>query len=193
MDAYKVKQDIFSTAASHVIESLNNLSSPIEADMNNEQLTDLLTAGIEQYYFEGIHNYYDCYLVVCSAEFPSAGDQDFSGCSNAIECLTNEANEIADEVYREAVNDEIQTIVDRIIDITDKAQDLGYDGEFQVSNSSVYGWEAHNYETDCGICIWSDEKLPYAYNPRLLEGELYAIEGQINGVYISACWEPVAA
>ena len=64
MDAYKVKQDILSTAASHVIEALNNLSSPIEADMNKEQLTDLLTTGVESYYFDGIHSHYDCYIVV---------------------------------------------------------------------------------------------------------------------------------
>ncbi len=101
-----------------------------------------------------------------------------------------EANDIANQVYYEALGEEVSEVVERVMAIIKKALELGYDGALNFSGSSVYGWEAHNYETDCGICIWSDEKVAYAYNPSLLEGELWAIEGTVNGLHLGACWVP---
>jgi len=54
-----------------------------------------------------------------------------------------------------------------------------------------YGWEAHNYETNDGVMIWSDEKVSCAYNPNLLEGESVAVSFKVLGcTYINTCFAP---
>lgn len=190
MNTVQIKNNITGDASSHVFAVLENLNTPINTDMDEGDLTDLIRAGLEHYHFDGIETYYESFLIVGSSDFPDATQNDFSGCSSSLECLKREANDIAYQVYYEAIEDEINEVVERIMAIIDKAVDLGYDGDFNLSGSSCYGWEAHNYETDCGICIWSDEKHTYSYNPSLLEGELWAIEGSVNGLHMGACWVP---
>ena len=56
-----------------------------------------------------------------------------------------------------------------------------------------HGWAAHNYETADGVMVWSDEDTPYSYNPELLDGDLFAVQFDFEGVHISACWAPEAA
>ena len=52
-----------------------------------------------------------------------------------------------------------------------------------------YGWAAHNYETETGIMIWSDE--PGHGIPELLEGELVAVCYSLScGIWIHACFDP---
>jgi hypothetical protein len=99
-----------------------------------------------------------------------------------------EANDIAYQVYTACIDSEIDEIAERISEICQVATDKGYTGKMQISGSSIYGWEAHNYETDTGICIWSDE--PGHYYANLLEGELWAVEGEVCGLTVGACWEP---
>lgn len=188
-----IKNDIEGAAESHVLEALQYLQTPITADMDEDQLKELLNEGAEKYQFDGINTNYEAFLIVGSAGFPDAECSDFTGVTSSLECLIIEANDVARQVYLEAVSSEISEVVERIVAINEKATELGYTGKMEVSGSSIYGWEAHNYETDCGICIWSDEKVAYAYNPSLLEGELWAIEGTVSGLTVGACWEPVHA
>ena len=191
MNTTQIKNSITGDASSHVFEALQYLTTPITTDMDEDQIIDLIRAGLEHYQFDGINTYYESFLIVGSSDFPSADQTDFSDCTSSLDCLTREANDIADQVYNEAIGAEIDEVLERIMAIIEKALELDYDGIFQFSGSSLYGWEAHNYETDCGICIWSDEKnVPYAYNPSLLEGELWAIEGEVNGLHMGACWVP---
>ncbi|GAB2639763.1 hypothetical protein [Vibrio panuliri] len=46
-----------------------------------------------------------------------------------------------------------------------------------VSNSCPYGWAAHDYETEEGVCVWKN-----------LEGELTAISHNCEGLHLYACW-----
>ncbi len=190
MNTTQIKNDIISTATSHVFEAIQNLSSPITTDTDEDQLSELICSALEHYQFDGVITYYECFLIVGSSDFPEAEQTDFSGCTNSLECLTREGNDIAFNAYNDAIDEEVSEAVERIMAIIEKATELGYDGQFQVSGSSIYGWEAHNYETNCGICIWSDEQCEGCYNPSLLEGELWAIEGTWNGLTIGACWTP---
>lgn len=185
-----IKNDIEGAAESHVLEALQYLDSPIHVDMDEDQVRDLVRSKAENYSFDGINTCYEAFLIVGSSEFPSAESSDFTGQTSSLECLSIEANDIASQVYYEALGQEVNEAVERIMAIIEKAVELGYDGALNFSGSSVYGWEAHNYETDCGICIWSDERVPYAYNPSLLEGELWAIEGTVSGLHLGACWVP---
>ncbi len=190
MNATQIKNEINSAASSHVCEALQYLTSPITVDMDDDEIRDLIQQGAEHYNYDGIETNYEAFLVVCSSEFPSAESSDFTGQTCSLECLMIEGNDIAYQVYCESLSNEINEVVERIMAIIEKALELGYDGALNVSSSSVYGWEAHNYETDCGICIWSDERKSYSYNPSLLEGELWAIEGEVNGLHLGACWTP---
>lgn len=188
-----IKNDIEGAASSHVFEALQYLTSPITVDMDLDDVTQVVREAAEKYSFDGINTSYEAFLIVGSSEFPGAECSDFTGQDSSLTCLSIEANDIANQVYGEALGQEVNEVVERIMAIIEKALELGYDGALNFSGSSVYGWEAHNYETDCGICIWSDEKVAYAYNPSLLEGELWAIEGEVNGLHLGACWEPVHA
>ena len=188
----QIKNEIISTAVSHVFEALQHLASPINVDMDESEVSDLIRTGLDNYHYDGVGVYFEAFLIVGSAEFPNAESVDFTGCESSLDCLMIEANDIAAQTYQEALSSEIEEVVERIIAISEKAAELGYDGALNFSGSSVYGWEAHNYETECGICIWSDERKAYAYNPSLLEGELWAIEGTVNGLHFGACWTPEA-
>jgi hypothetical protein len=188
--AWDVKNWINTEAVSHVFEAVQYMKTPITTDMSEDDIQQAIREGCESYEFSGINTQWEAFLVVTGSEFPNAEDLDFTGMDSSMDCMNQEANQAANELYRSELNDEICEAAARIFAIVEKAQELGFDGQFQVSGSSLYGWEAHNYETDCGICIWSDEKVHYAYNPSLLEGELWAIEGTWNGLTIGACWTP---
>ena len=189
--AHELKNEIHTEAVSHLFEAFQHLKNPITSDMDTDQIGELLREALEDYQFGGVNLQFDAFLIVTGSEFPNAeNDMDFTGMDSSMDCLMQEANAVADQVYRELTHEEIGEIADRVAAICEKAAELGYEGTMQVSGSSIYGWEAHNYETDCGICIWSDEKVPYAYNPSLLEGELWAIEGTAANLTIGACWTP---
>lgn len=192
MTASRVKSEIHTEAVSHVFDAFQHLKNPITSDMDANQIGELIREALEGYQFGGVNLQYEAFLIVTSSEFPNPDDDmDFTGMDSSMDCMNQEANSIAETVYREFIGDEVGEIADRVAAICEKATELGYEGAMQVSGSSIYGWEAHNYETDCGICIWSDEKdVPYAYNPRLLEGELWAIEGTASNLTIGACWVP---
>lgn len=187
---HTVQKDLEGEAYSHVFEAFQNLKNPITSDMDVDQIVELIREALEDYQFNGINSAFEAFLIVGSSNFPSAESVDFTGVESSLDCLNQEANSIANQFYLEAVHSEVGEIADRVHAICEKAAELGYEGTMQVSGSSIYGWEAHNYETDCGICIWSDEKVPYAYNPKLLEGELWAIEGTASNLTIGACWTP---
>lgn len=190
MNTTQIKNDIISTAVSHVFEALQHLASPINVDMDESEVSDLIRTGLDKYHYDGVGVYYEAFLIVGSSEFPDAESVDFTGCESSLDCLMSEANDIAAQTYRDAVSEEIAEVVERIIAISEKAAELGYDGALNMSGSSVYGWAVHNYETPCGIAIYNDERLPHSYNPSLLEGELWAIEGTVNGLHFGACWTP---
>lgn len=190
MNTTQIRNDIEGEASSHVFEALQNLTSPIDVDMDEDEVRELVRQGADQYSYDGILSNYEAFLIVGSGEFPSSEGHDFTGQTCSLECIMIEGNDIAYQVYYESVSNEVNEVTERIMAIIEKALELGYDGALNFSGSSVYGWEAHNYETDCGICIWSDERSEYAYNPSLLEGELWAIEGEVNGLHLGACWVP---
>ncbi len=76
---------------------------------------------------------------------------------------------------------------------SDEVERLGGDPDKFELGECQYGWEVHNYETNEGVMIWSNEKNHPngCFNPNLLEGESIAVSFQVMGsTYINACWTP---
>ena len=89
------------------------------------------------------------------------------------------------------ISDEIETAIEAIEEFNTEVERLGGDPDEATSYTScLYGWEAHNYETFEGVMVWSDETdhRNGAFNPSLLEGEMYAVSHQIvDGIYLNWC------
>lgn len=144
--------------------------------------------------------YYDCSSVdycreaweICGGECGSVqleNEPNFEGINCAMDALTIEANAISDQLHRNGWHEAVSEICDNIVHACETAYDLGFEGELRITKGSVFGWATHNRETDEGCAIYDDEK---GHNyPRLIEGELYAVEHKITeNLYISAAWNP---
>jgi len=174
----------------------NDISAVIDKfkiDTTNDEtdIYQMITDAVKDSYPDnGVIYISDAFDIVTSSEWPSAEDLDFTGMTSSIDCLIQQANNIYMTAYDEHLSEMSHELAKEIIEMVNKAIELGFEGEFQISDSTIYGWAAHNYETDEGTCVWSDEELPCAYNPSLLEGELWAIEKTVGPITIGACWYP---
>ena len=192
MDNYTIKKDIEANAHSTLFEALNYLTTPLSTDMSEEDVRGLIFDASEHYQYDGVLTYYEAFLIVGSSNFPDADEVDFTSCTTSLECLMQEGNSIAYQVYHETLSALIDEAVTSIMLIMGEAEELGYDGAFQFCASSLYGWAPHNYENDEGVCFWNDIEGKTHCFPQLLEGELYAIEGDVAGITFGACWTPEA-
>ncbi len=92
----------------------------------------------------------------------------------------------------EEINDRIQEFKDKVEDFQDRF-DIGAD-QATISSSCTYGWQPHNYETEEGVMVWSDEKVAGSYYPQLLEGELFAISHEIAPLlFVNLAFDPKTA
>lgn len=104
----------------------------------------------------------------------------------------------AQAVWQCAVTGEVSQALDDLENVmayfTYEVELLGGEpDDATFSPDCVYGWEAHNYETAEGVMVWG-AKNPHSdfnCNPRLLEGELYAVSYRLpGGMYLNLAWTP---
>lgn len=177
---------------SEVSSDISNTAEKItfNTNMTEQEIIDEIVEKIQeggcQSEFEGSSS--DALDIVIGADWPEAECVDFTGMTNSLDCLNQEAVQIYSQAYDSRIYDAAKELAESAMEMIEKAIELGFDGEFETSSSSIYGWAAHNYETYEGTCVWSDE--PGHYNPELLEGELWAIEKSIGGITIGVAWTP---
>ena len=123
---------------------------------------------------------------------PSVADMkvDFSDETCSFDCVRKEARAWVDAVWYELMAEAIKKIAVEISDVCTVACDFGYEGKIRITLDSLYGWAVCNYQTSGDVCVYSDERFAGAYNPELLEGELWAVEGSYGNLWFSACWHP---
>ena len=141
--------------------------------------------------------YSDCIDIIGRYESQVSGDfvddegPQFSA-SEWLQAATVYAQAIALEFIHNQAREELETLTEAIDLVKAEVERLGGDVDLVTIHGQDHGWAAHNYETADGVMIWSDEDTPYSYNPELLDGDLFAVQFDFEGVHISACWAPEA-
>lgn len=186
-----IKQDVANSLNDAIKENaeLNFAMTRDEVEEALNEACSLIAVPEVIYYSEAWH-------IVSSHELAVAEDTievDFSHCNTAQECVMEEAQLIYVHHFFEAINEVISEMTESLYEMIEKANEIGRDdGDITISVGSIYGWAAHNYETNEGTCVWSDEVDYFTYNPALLEGELWAIEKTVNGLTFGSAWNPAA-
>lgn len=103
----------------------------------------------------------------------------------------------ANTLYYCAMEAEIAEAVNELDDEIDSfrnaVESLGGDpDDARFCTTCSYGWTPHNYEDEDGTMFWNDKRdVPFAYNPELLEGELWAVSKPLKcGLYLELAWRP---
>ncbi|PCJ39023.1 MAG: hypothetical protein COA71_14645 [SAR86 cluster bacterium] len=179
-------EDNVTNDISNVIDKIK-----IDTDADGNDIYQVITDAVKDSYPDnGVIYVNDAFNIITSSAWPSAENVDFTGMTSSLDCLMQEANNAYMIAYDEHLSEISHELAEEIMEMINKAVELGFEGDFEISDSTIYGWEAHNYETNEGTCVWSDEEAPYAYNPSLLEGELWAIEKTVGPMTIGAAWYP---
>ena len=135
--------------------------------------------------------YHEAWDIVTDSDFTPCDTVDFSGCTDAMQCVMKEAEASIDDVVREGWDNQLESFADALEDMLDTMRKrMGYtedDVLIKIGSGSQFGWEVHNYETDY-CCVWDDESNEYYAHK--LEDELYAIETTIDGTCFYFCWNP---
>ena len=132
--------------------------------------------------------YQDAIDIVLDNAFAPSDEVDFTDCATALDCVMREANMSIEEHVRTGWNRFKDEAVEIIKEMWEIAQNRGVN-EIKVSfeYNSIYGHTPCNRINDSGIVIYDDK--PGGYNPKLLDGSLIALEYNLNGAYISTCWQ----
>ncbi|PKG37491.1 hypothetical protein [Psychromonas sp. Urea-02u-13] len=172
---------IKSSIAHKVAEALNLPVLAITADMDKDDISELLREQVEaqSVHYEVIYNHEAIEIVY--GEIGNTYDAeclDFTGITSSRDAVMIEAQGIVDAVLYEAISETIEEIAERFTEICATANGLGYSGKMSASTGDNYGWNSHAYETEEGTCVHLN-----------LEGEnLTAVVGGINSLYLSACF-----
>lgn len=157
------------------ISNLDDISITLHTNISEELDSLVEDKGYESSY--EVNYYHEAYDIVTSSEFDTNETPDFTGCTNALECIMREAIMSVEGITYEGWYTALDEIKEAANELVNKALEEGYeDIKVSFSNSSVYGWAAHNYETESGLCVWE-----------ALEDECFALEISVAGVVISCC------
>ena len=190
-DFIETMQDVVNAANSNISEVITQLKIDCSNDVEtiSQEIESLLDSNA--FNAPDIVYYAEAWGIVAGSAF-NAFDPfiDFSDCSNALECVMREANEIITEAYNSVLHDRITETAETIHEVIEAVIETGGDKSIDLvfGGSTCHGWAVHNRETEAGIAIYDDK--PGHYNPEKLEGELYAVEGSVGAAYVSACWNP---
>ena len=186
------KTDLLAHARNSIFEIADQLE--ITTSCAGYQIADQIhqTLDAHCYYAPEVIYYADAWDVVNNSEYNDFEVYpDFSGCAHAVDYVMREAEAIIYQAYASELEQAICEFTEVIADLVDTLEiefDLYACENLTISKSSLFGWAAHNRETETGIAIYDD--APGFYNAEKIEGELYAIETEVNGLFVSACWNP---
>lgn len=190
-DFIETLEDVKQSVSNNINDILCQLSVDCSNDVEmicNEIQTKLDDNGMHA---PDVVYYAEAWGIVAGSAFNDFDpDIDFSACKSSLDCVMLEANEIINEAYYEVAGECIQEAAESIYEVIETVLEIGGDEsiDLNITSGSCHGWAVHNRETESGIAIYDDE--PGHYNAEKLEGELYAVEGSVNGSYVSACWNP---
>lgn len=187
----KTLKDVSDAVDSNISEILDQLN--IDCSNDVDDIVNAIDELLDSNGFDApdVIYYHEAWGVVAGSDFNDYDpDVSFEGCANSLDCVMREANEIVCEAYYALKGECVQEVAEGIYEVIETILEVGGDESLNLafSGNPLYGWAPHNRETENGIAIYDD--APGYYNPKKLEGELYAVEGRVNGVHVSACWNP---
>lgn len=187
----KTMNDVYEHAFNDACEALDSLALDCSLDVDDiaQELRDQVDCNS---YAPEVIYYSDAWEIVAGSEFNaySAEDLDFSHCQTALDCVMQEANQLVYFAYGDQIAGACEEIAKKVYEVIEQALEIGADEscDVRISSGYLFGWMAHNRESENGVAIY-DDKAGF-YNPEKVEGELYAVEGKAGNSCVSVCWNP---
>lgn len=181
----------------HIVETCEHIMSEsvaeLDKDWDMEDLREKATERAHQYADDRCVYYHECLDLIGQLEGEYSLDTEETGKQYAAhewrEAAQFYAVQLVSEALIQGIDDAIGKFEEVYSEVVENTERLGGDeSSVFLSHGCPYGWAPHNYETESGVMIWSDE--PGHYNPQLLEGELLAVSGQYGHIYINASFQP---
>ncbi len=187
--------DMRSTADILVGELLRD-ESPSLDDLDN--LNDQLSERVYQTADNLCSYYSDCQEYINKLESDYGNDVDLGEATYTADNWQTAMSRYAYALVESALSSEAVNALDAIKENIElfTAEVERLDGDVngaELSSDCQYGWEAHNYETNKGVMIWSNERnnANGCFNPNLLEGELIAVSFEVApGCWANIAWTP---
>ena len=157
-------------ATLEAISSISNIECTLHTCIQDE-----LESHIDDINYECVYDvtyYHEAFDIVTDSDFAPDEPIDFSECDNSLSCVMKEAQASVYSASYEGKHEAIEEAKEAIEEVYNIMLDEGFE-EFtiKIGTGSYYGWAAHDYETESGVCVWKN-----------IEGECFAVEVELNNL-----------